>query len=287
MSSLFRGKPSIAPKTWQARRKLNGRIVAATGIHNWGLTNPYVGMSNEIMKDLGQRTAEFCKRHFGGLKPACAAAGLKYSTLHSQITNGREIPFSTIERLCEAAGVSLEAFRSNRAEIGVLAPTPSAALHRRAAAAYSQALRDVQDEMLRMGGDITVDDVLNWLHRNDGRLDDFDVLRERVDLFYPVQGDDHLMRPARVGRQSLAAQYFNIEHTQDYVHRVGQLSRRIIDATLASHVEVQRRQQYQIADIDFSAIVDGIELKEKYRRVMAPVQTPDGQTLTLVFAKLI
>ena len=75
---------------------------------------PYV-----IMSDLSQRTADFCKRHFGGLKPACAAAGLKYSTLHSQITNGREIPFSSIERLCHAAGVSLEAFRSNRAEIGV------------------------------------------------------------------------------------------------------------------------------------------------------------------------
>ncbi|RAI52913.1 hypothetical protein DOO74_15635 [Rhodobacteraceae bacterium AsT-22] len=246
-----------------------------------------MGMPYVIMSDLGQRTADFCKRHFGGLKPACAAAGLKYSTLHSQITNGREIPFSSIERLCHAAGVSLEAFRSNRAEIGVIAPAPSATLHRRAAAAYSQALRDVQNEMLRMGGDIMVDDVLNWLHRNDGRLEDFDAIRERVDLFYPVQSDDNLMRPAKVGHQSLAAQYFRIEHTQDYAHRIGQLSRRIIDATLASHIEVQRRQQYQIADIDFSATVDGIEIKEKYRRVMAPVEAPDGQKLTLVFAKLI
>ncbi len=239
------------------------------------------------MKDLGQRTAEFCKRHFGGLKPACAAAGLKYSTLHSQITNGREIPFSTIERLCHAAGVSLEAFRSNRAEIGLIAPAPSAALHRRAAAAYSQALRDVQDEMLHMGGDIRVDDVLNWLHRNDGRLEDFDALRERVDLFYPVTREDRIMRPHRVGQRSLAARFFNIGDTSEYLQIVSGFSHDVIDSSLAAHWHVRRTQRYSVEDVEISVDVNGQNVQGAYRRIMAPVETRSGEKLTLVFASLL
>ena len=243
---------------------------------------PYV-----IMSDLGQRTADFCKRHFGGLKPACAAAGLKYSTLHSQITNGREIPFSSIERLCHAAGVSLEAFRSNRAEIGVIAPAPSATLHRRAAAAYSQALRDVQNEMLRMGSDIMVDDVLNWLHRNDGRLEDFDAIRERVDLFHELKPEDRLMQPVRIGRQSLAARFFEIDALEDYAPKVGQLDSSMIANSMAAHICVQRTKQYQVEDIMLSALVDGERLNIDYRRIMAPVTGLDGVPYTMVFAHVL
>lgn len=249
--------------------------------------NTYLAIGMGIMTELGKLTIEFCKRFFGGLKPACEAAGLKYSTLHTQISKGREIPFTSIQALCDAAGVSLEAFRSKRADIGVLAPKTSAALHKRAAAAYSQALRDVQEEMLRNGSDIMIDDVLNWLHRNNGRLEDFDAIKERVDLFRVVGPDDTIMQPNHIGHNSLAAHYFKINDTGEYVSKISQLHRSILDATLASHIEVQKTQQYQIADVAFTATVDGREISESYRRVMAPVETSDGQKLTLVFAKII
>lgn len=239
------------------------------------------------MTDLGTLTREFCKRHFGGLKAACEAANLKYSTLHSQIVNGRDIPFASIERLCNAAGVSLEAFRARRAEIGVLAPNPSAALHRRAAAAYSQAMRDVQADMLRQGSDIMVDDVLNWLNRNNGKLTDFDALRERVDLFRVATPDDRLMKAARIGHNSLAAHYFNIGDTAEYEKKASQLHPSFISSILAAHIEVHKTQQYQISDISFTATIDGFEIEENYRRVIAPVETLDGEKLTLVFAKII
>ena len=48
------------------------------------------------MNDMGRLVTGFCDRHFGGLKRACTATGLKYTTLHAQITHEREIPFSTI-----------------------------------------------------------------------------------------------------------------------------------------------------------------------------------------------
>ena len=239
------------------------------------------------MNDLGKRVSGFCDRHFGGLKAACKAADLKYTTLHAQISHNREIPFSTIERLCSVAGVSLEAMRGEKAAIGVAAERTSDLLQRRAAAAYTQALRDVQDEMRRHGTDIICDDVLNWLHRNGGRLTDFDTLRERVDLYEPAAPGDRIMRPKRIGRTSVAARYFHTSDAAEFVQKACQLDRSILDNSMAAHVRVQETQRYQIEDVSIAGIVDGQEIHEKYRRVMAPVETMDGKKLTLVFAKIL
>jgi hypothetical protein len=239
------------------------------------------------MNDLGRKVSDFCDGHFGGLKAACTTAGLKYSTLHAQISLEREVPFSTIERLCDAAGVSLEMFRKDRSTIGLAAPQASDELHRRAAAAYSQALRDVQTEMRRMGTDILCDDVLNWLHQNNGRLTDFDALRERVDLFEVATPETTIMQPSRIGHNSLAAQYFGIEHTAQYVSKISRLDHSVVENSLAAHWRVQATQRYEIEDISIATKLDGRKIDEKYRRVMAPVETLDGKKLTLVFAKVL
>ena len=239
------------------------------------------------MNELGKKVSDFCERQFGGLKAACTSADLKYSTLHAQISLGREIPFSTIERLCDAAGVSLEAFRKNRTTIGLAAPETSDVLHRRAAAAYSQALREVQTEMRRLGTDILCDDVLNWLHQNNGRLTDFDALRERVDLFEVATPDTQIMQPAKIGHDSLAAQYFGIKDTSQYVSKISKLDRSVVENSLAAHWRVQSTQRYEIEDVSISAKLEDRDIDEKYRRIIAPVETMDGRKLTLVFAKVL
>ncbi|MCF3595677.1 hypothetical protein LZG00_16920 [Rhodobacteraceae bacterium LMO-12] len=239
------------------------------------------------MNELGKTVANFCDRQFGGLKSACTAANLKYSTLHAQISLEREIPFSTIERLCDAAGVSLEVFRKPRTTIGLAAPEMSDALHRRAAAAYSQALRDVQSEMRLTGGDIICDDVLNWLHRNNGRLTDFDALRERVDLFEVPTADTSIMEPNKIGQLSLAARFFNIHDTSEYLSKVRKFDRSIIENSLASHWRVRQKKRYDIEDVSISVKIDGEFINGNYRRIVAPVETLDGKKLTLVFAKIL
>lgn len=239
------------------------------------------------MNDLGTKVSRFCEQNFGGLKAACIAADLKYSTLHAQISLEREIPFTTIQRLCDSAGVSLEVFSNTRATIGFTAPQTSDELHRRAASAYSQALRDVQAEMRRHGTDILCDDVLNWLHRNNGRLTDFDALRERVDLFEVPTADSRIMKPTRIGHNSLAAQYFNITETSEYGSRISMLDPGVVEHSLAAHWRVQKTQRYEIEDVSITARIDDRVIDETYRRVMAPVQTLDGKNLTLVFAKVL
>lgn len=239
------------------------------------------------MNDLGRLVTGFCDSQFGGLKPACSAAGIKYTTLHAQIAHQREIPFSTIERLCNAAGVSLEVFRAQKAAIGIASPATSDALHRRAAAAYSQALRDVQDEMRRFGTDILIDDVLNWLHRNGSRLTDFDALRERVDLFHKLEPQDGIMKPYHVGARSLVAQSFEIHDVSEYAQKVGQLGHTVIENSVACHMRVQKTRQYQVEDVHLRGNVDAARIDIEYRRIMAPVTTLDGSEFTLVFAQVL
>lgn len=239
------------------------------------------------MNELGKCATDFCHRHFGGLKKACTAAGLKYTTLHAQITHEREIPFSTVERLCAAAGVSLDMFRSEPAAIGLAAVDTSDELHRRAAQAYSQALRDVQADMRRYGTDIMVDDVLNWLHRHNGRLTDFDAIRERVDLFHRVSPDDRIMTPEQIGKGSLVARCFEIGDTSEYISKIGQLDASVIESSVAAHLKVGRTRRYQVEDIQLDGTIDKHNFNVQYRRVMAPVTALDGAEYTLVFAQLL
>lgn len=46
----------------------------------------------------GQKILKACKIRGLSLSKACAIAGINYSTLHSQIGNQRQIPFSTVDR---------------------------------------------------------------------------------------------------------------------------------------------------------------------------------------------
>lgn len=239
------------------------------------------------MNTLGKKVAAFCERRFGGLKAACTAADLKYSTLHAQISLGREIPFSTIERLCDAAGVSLEVFHSSRATIGLTTPPDGPPTARRAATAYTQALRDMQGEMHAAGGDILCDDVLNWLYRNNGRLTDFDALRERVDLFALPTADTTFLQPERIGRDSLAAQMFDITETSEYRSKLSRVNHSVIANALAAHWRVRRENRYDISDVSLSVTLDDRVIHGDYRRIVAPVETLEGQKLTLVFAKLL
>ena len=42
---------------------------------------------------IGQKVLDLCKLKGVTLRAACQASGLKYSTLHAQISNNRPIPF--------------------------------------------------------------------------------------------------------------------------------------------------------------------------------------------------
>ena len=59
---------------------------------------------------IGQKVLDLCKLKGLTLRAACQASGLKYSTLHAQISNRRPIPFKTIDKLSRKLNVPLSYF---------------------------------------------------------------------------------------------------------------------------------------------------------------------------------
>lgn len=238
------------------------------------------------MTPVGDRIKDLCKRRGVTLAAACDGAGIAYKTLHAQITRDRDIPLASVDRLARYFGVPLDYFSSYRAAVSIRSDDARSRLHRLAAGAYTEALRDAQLQMMREGYDFGTDEVLDWLARNNGVLQDFDALSERVDLFHPIQSGDTIMRPHRLGRQSLASIFFDLEDEDHYLRTVSKFSRSVIDATMTAHIEASRFD-YKVNDQTIDVMVGDRQVSGRYRRVIAPVRDRRGTQFTLVHAKVI
>ena len=64
--------------------------------------------------ELGDSILKACKSRDISLSRACTLANIRYSTLHSQIHNQREIPFSTIDKLAAALNLPIGYFSSHK-----------------------------------------------------------------------------------------------------------------------------------------------------------------------------
>lgn len=238
------------------------------------------------MPTTGDRIKDACKRGGITLAAACETAGVTYKTLHAQIRNNRAIPFETIDRLARYFGLPIEFFSSFQPKLAVRPEDGNSVLHQRAAAAYTAALRSEQIEMMKEGYNIGTDDVLNWLATQNGVLSNFDALRDRVDLFHLVGSDDNMMRPHRIGRESLATRFFKLEGEDHYVKTVGGFDRTIIDDVMLAHLGANRLR-YSISDRDIDVSIGGDRIVQSYRRIIAPVKDLNGNEYMLVHAKLI
>ncbi len=236
------------------------------------------------MINAGQRILEICNDRDVTLKAVCEAAGIRYGTLHTQISKGREVPFSTVEAIATELGLPLEAFSSKRSAIAIEAIK---AAKSNFGNRLNSDLRRQDIEALRDGDPISTDMVLNWLMREKSILRNFGALRDKVDLFYPVQDGDAVPQPAHLGSDSLATIFFELEGIDDYRDKIAKFDAPILRDILETHVEVHRTSQYRVDDVEISVQIGANQVAGKYRRVLAPVVDPEGERFTLVFARLI
>lgn len=220
------------------------------------------------------------------MKRACDRAGVSYKKLHAQIAHEQPIPFETVAALADYFQVPLETFAGKRSMLGLHAENHQDELLRRAADVYTVAMQVAKDRMLAQGYPFGTDEVLNWLSRNNGRLDDFENLKEQVDLFHPIKPEDMIMKPARLGIQSLATEFFALKGNQDYLEKVARFDRKIIDNVMETHIQAAKTP-YIVSDQEIHVRVGEREVRERYRRVIARVHDQNGSEYTLVHAKII
>lgn len=236
------------------------------------------------MSRLGEEIRNLCHDNDLSLSQACKLAGIKYSTLHAQISNDREIPFSTIDKLSAALNIPLSQFSE----------TPHAPHNKNSADILNhvnaaQALADLMAEqvaaMAEMGYQIGTDDVLDWLTANNNRLVNCDWLIERINLYYPAQVGDSIPRPYRIGAQSLSSKYFHMLNTTSYSDVMDKFDQTSREEIIQAHLDVAD-MKYLITDRKIDAISDDGRVRGTYRRLLAPVVDEEGRRLTLAFSKL-
>lgn len=238
------------------------------------------------MTPVADKIRLLCKKHDLTLASACRTSGINYGTLHAQMSNGREIPFSTIDRLGRVFGVPVDYFSAFRPDISLNSQGGQSILHARAASAYSAALQSEQIKMLRAGYEIGTDQVLDWLASQGGSLANFDALREKVDIFQPLEGYHTLMRPVRIGRESLATRQFGLENEDHYTRVVGSFDRGLIESVMRAHIKASK-MRYLVSDKSVDVIIAGQRVRHNYRRVVAPVRDLQGNKFTLVHTKTL
>ena len=234
---------------------------------------------------IGQKVLDLCKLKGVTLRAACQASGLKYSTLHAQISNNRPIPFKTIDKLSRKLSVPLSYFSEGQPlfQVNALAAdsAPSGSMLQFETSVNAQAKL-----LAEQGYHPSIDDVLDWLVHVDFQLKDFDWIKDQVDLYYPLQTDDIMARPHSVGSESLAAKLLGFSKDVDLKAHFDKFDTNDVAVIRLSHAAITP-QVYSVTDQAFHAQWNQGVISGSYRKLMAGVRDDNGVPLTLVFCRLI
>lgn len=234
---------------------------------------------------IGQKVLDLCKLKGLTLRAACQASGLKYSTLHAQISNRRPIPFKTIDKLSRKLNVPLNYFSEGQPlfQVNALAAdsAPSGSMLQFETSVNAQAKL-----LAERGYSPSIDDVLDWLVHVDFQLKDFDWIKDKVDLYFPLQTDDIMAQPYSVGRESLAAQLVGFSKDVDLKAHFDKFDANDVAVIRLSHASITP-QVYSVTDQAFHAQWNQGVISGSYRKLMAGVRDENGVPLTLVFCRLI
>jgi len=210
-------------------------------------------------------------------------AGLSYRELSLRIGKGetyiatlvrnRNDPgLSTVVDICNALKIGLadllpESSPANGLTIGAAWQVEDIAEEVLFAVAKRARLRDVQG-----GSKPTLDEIFEWWHRQGGRLENFDELREHIDLFTPPPEDARMPVPARLGHDSLVARTFGVEDEDNLRHLLNHLDTKLNKRIAQAHSEAHLRKLGKLTKFQAECLVD----EKPVRLVFDEYQILDG-----------
>lgn len=237
----------------------------------------------ELFED---RFKRLCEMRGLSIPQVCEKAGINYKTLNAQISRNSRIPVDTIDEICHALDVPMEYFSRYAPSVSISPPLEADGLSQAAAGLLDAAMHAAHIETLRQHSKITTMDVLNWLRQTGARLEDFDALKESVDLFHVMGSEDNIPTPYRIGRKSLATQQFEIDDETHYLEKIGSMHPELLENIKKGRMEASY-VPYMICDVEIKGLVGGKMVSINYCRLTAKVYLPNGEELTLVHAEQI
>ncbi|WP_321829773.1 helix-turn-helix transcriptional regulator [Thalassovita sp.] len=217
------------------------------------------------------------------LRRAAISCGINYRTLHSAISNERDLTFSLLDPLTRGLGVSLSYFSSD-------VPIDKIKEHIHQTGPALIAIKTIEDALTaareNAKGRPNCSDFLDWWYRNDGRLDEFDGIRPYVDQFLPPEPDAALINPTEIGEKSLATKHFDLHETRHLTQTLEGFSYSANLSLRSAHMEALERGQPVVSHPQLhERLRNGEIFRSQYRRILAPVTLSDGTTGLLNFSE--
>lgn len=220
------------------------------------------------------------------IRQTAEVCGLKYSTFHSAMKNRREIGMSTINALCDGLGISILYFSQDTPLVTLSEYEADTSLERAAIAVLNHRLSGKARQFGYSGTQITLETFLDWWVSNGGRLEGFDGLAERVDMFEPPDGESKLIKPVKIGAESLATKCFFLEETDHLNQTLKGFTEQANESLVRAHLEACKRGEPIITHpfLD-EKLRDGSRFVRRYRRVLAPVYLRNGKKMVVNFSQ--
>jgi len=233
---------------------------------------------------ISEKILHLCKLRRLTLRAACQASGLKYSTLHAQISNDRPIPFLTIDKLARTLNVPLSYFSDHQPIFQFEPENPDK--QSEMMVTLERSINEHTRKLAAKGHHISIDDVLDWLVHDDFKLANADWIRDRIDLFHKRTQDHSFPVPSHIGKHSLSAQFLGLNTELNYQEHLTRIDPKLIEKINADHGAIEP-QKYTVSDQAIDVTVNGARVRGSYRRLLAGVSNEAGEKFILVFCRLI
>jgi hypothetical protein len=220
------------------------------------------------------------------ISSAAARCEIKYRTLHSCLNDERDVSTSLLQRISDGLNIDFNYFsdRSPKIELEGFRSQDSS---------IDNALKNIRDHFeggvrraAYEGRKVSLESFLNWWVRNNGRLENFDMVAERVDLFDVPDNDAPTIRPIRTGHDSLATKHFHLEDAAQLSHTLNGFSSSCNKKLVSAHLDAIQRGEPVITHPALDEeLPNGQRFTRQYRRVLAPLYLPGGKVNLINFSE--
>ncbi len=155
-----------------------------------------------------------------------------------------------------------------------------------AAKLMSEVMAVTLHQMAAVGRRPSVDDIVSWWRREDGKLNDFDHLSPMCDLYEVPKPTDTSTNPAVMGPQSLAAESFAVNDVEQLRNIARSLPADFRSNLVGSYYKARETPVISLERIDYAKDA-GPKFGFDYTRVLLPVSDTRGNEFILHYSKLV
>ncbi|MEP5730310.1 MAG: helix-turn-helix transcriptional regulator [Sulfitobacter sp.] len=211
------------------------------------------------------------------VRSAAVVCGIKYRTLHSCLNDEREVSHSILEAISAGLDIDFGYFSNRSPKLSI----DGLRSRNKSTDQLLRLLNEKFDNSLRKeaydGNRVDLSSFLNWWVSNSGRLENFDQIANRVDLFDPPTSDSNLIQPTQIGPQSLATKYFDLKETGHLCKTIEGFTKHCNEQLVEAHLEALKHGEPVISHPELDETLrNGKRFAHQYRRVLAPVYLLDG-----------